>query len=75
MNNATKTAKYRYYLLMHPPMPGSIPKPAGNRVIALKDFDDREWVESIQHVAWGWVEYENPLNEKDICNYELKKGA
>lgn len=59
--------KYRYYCRMRPPMPGSIPR----GVIGLEDFGERRHVYEAGCEAWGWVEYERKLTEREIYDYEL----
>ena len=60
---------YRYYLLYRPAMPGSIPT---KNLVHIENFDDRKYVEEIDRKAWGYVEYSEPLSEKDIEDYELE---
>lgn len=58
---------YRYYLTQRPPSPGTFPgKPAN-----LTAFNTRQYVSEIERQAWGWVEYEGPLTEKQAADYEL----
>ena len=61
----------RYYLTQRPPAPGTFP----GKPVNMKAFDSREHVEEIGRPAWGWVEYEEPLTEKQIADYELVKAA
>ena len=61
----------RYYSIQRPIGPGTIPndpKPA-----EIVNFDSRQQVESIGRPAWGYVDYEDPLNEKAASDYELVK--
>lgn len=57
----------RYYLTQRPPAPGTFP----GKPVNMKAFDSREHVEEIGRPAWGWVEYEEPLTEKQATDYEL----
>lgn len=59
----------RYYSTERPVMPGSYPKPAGNPVKEIVNYDTRQDVGGI--LAWGYLEYEKPLSEKDMESYEL----
>jgi len=59
--------RYRYYCLYRPAGPGSVPR----GLIDLKNFDDKQFVPEIGKEAWGWVEYEKPLTDKEIRDYEL----
>lgn len=62
---ASKT--YRYFTLMRPPMPGGVPSGFMN----FNDFGQREYVPAIERLAWGWVEYDHPLDEEQTSMYEL----
>ena len=60
---------YRYYSTQRPIGPGTIPnspKPA-----EIHNFDRREQVEAIGRPAWGWVEYDEPLDKEAVAEYEL----
>jgi len=52
---------YRYYLTQRPPSPGTFPKGTTDIV----SFDDKT------DGAWGYVEYDKPLTETQISDYEL----
>lgn len=64
----------RYYSIMRPVGIGTFPKPAGNRIINIENFDDRQYVPEIDRKAWGYIDYEYPLAESDANSYELRKG-
>lgn len=66
---------YRYYLTQRPPMPGSFPKPQGNKVLALKGFGTREPVAETGRSAWGYVEYERPLSKVLLADFEMIEGG
>lgn len=57
----------RYYCIMRPPAPGAIPTGAHKIVI----YDERMYVPEIDRMAWGWVEYAEPLTPAEISEYEL----
>lgn len=60
---------YRYYCIMRPPMIGGLPHGA-----ILQDaecFAERLYVPEIERMAWGWVEYNEPLSPAEIADYEL----
>ncbi len=59
----------RYYLTQRPPSPGAFP----GKPIKLKAYDAKTYVEEIGRSAWGWVEYSEPLTEKQVKDYELTK--
>ena len=61
----------RYYSTQRPIGPGTIPsdpKPA-----EIVNFDSRQQVESIGRPAWGYVDYDVPLDEETAADYELVK--
>ena len=62
---------YRYYSTQRPIMPGSYPKPEGNGIVTVYNFDNKIYAEEIQREAWGYIEYARPLGHFDIVNYEL----
>ena len=51
----------RYYSTQRPIMPGSYPKPAGNPVVEIRNFDARVFCGEIGREAWGYIEYEQAL--------------
>lgn len=57
---------YRYYCRFRPPMPGAIPK---NGLEGVADFDYPQSFDGVS--AWGYVEYNRELTEKEISDYEL----
>jgi hypothetical protein len=66
-----KMMRYRYYSTQRPLMPGGYPEPTGNRVMDIRNYDCRLLVNGIGGEAWGYVEYEKPLAEKEVQLYEL----
>lgn len=61
----------RYYSTQRPLIPGSFPKPHGNKVTKVHNFDNRQYVDEIKREAWGWIEYERQLSANDAEDYEL----
>ena len=59
----------KYYSLARPVCPGGYPN--SSNVRSIVNFDDRKWCEDIKRFAWGYIEYEEPLSEKDAEDYEL----
>ena len=59
----------KYYSTQRPVSIGTFPE--SQKVIEIHNFDRREYVTNIHHEAWGWIEYENPLTEKEAKDYEL----
>lgn len=66
---------YRYYLIQRPAMPGAFPKPQGNRVLSIENYDERTFCEEIDREAWGYVEYEKPVSAVLLHNYEMVEGG
>ncbi len=59
----------KYYSTQRPVMPGSYPK--SQKVLDIRNFGNKQYVESVGRDAWGWIEYEQPLTEKEAADYEL----
>lgn len=60
---------YRYYCIMRPPMLGGLPY--GRVLMEAEGFGERRYVPEIDRMAWGWVEYAEPLTPMEISEYEL----
>ena len=65
----TESQTYRYYLTQRPPAPGAIPRGSKNTV----SFDTKQEVDGLE--AWGYVEYDKPLTEQQISDYELTENS
>lgn len=63
--------KYRYYSTQRPISPGTYPN-GENKPISIENFDERQPVENGQLQAWGYLEYAEPLSQKEMKDYELK---
>ena len=61
----------RYYSTQRPVMPGSFPRPNGTKVIQIHNFDARTYCPEIDREAWGWIEYNVTLTDKEASDYEL----
>lgn len=59
---------YRYYSLYRPVAPGTFPK---DGVTNIHNYDERLYVAEIDHEAWGYLDYDRELTEKEIRDYEL----
>ena len=59
----------KYYSIHRPVGPGTFPK--NGNVVQIHNFDDRQQVPEIGCEAWGWIEYSQPLTEKEAASYEL----
>lgn len=58
----------RYYSTQRPVMPGSFPKEGAQEIY---NFDSRTFVPEIGREAWGYIEYEAPLTDREARSYEL----
>lgn len=63
--------KYRYYSTQRPISPGTYPN-GENKPVSIENFDERQVVENGQLQAWGYLEYAEPLSQKEMKDYELK---
>lgn len=65
---------YRYYSTQRPVDIGTFPKPPDNPVMEVHNYDadSRIPVENGMIQAWGYVEYQKPLTEKEAGDYELR---
>lgn len=59
----------RYYATQRPIMPGAIPRRSD--ITDIVNFDRRTFCPEIGRMAWGYVEFTNPLTQKEIDDYEL----
>lgn len=60
--------RYRYYVTQRPIDIGTIPNAQNAHTT---NFADRTMVDEIGRQAYGYVEYDTPLTEQEIRNYEL----
>lgn len=61
----------RYYSTQRPVTPGSFPKPIGNKVVGIHNYDSKTHCEEVGREAWGYIEYEQPLDPQVAADYEL----
>jgi len=61
----------KYYSTQRPVAPGSFPKPEGNAVVGITNFDSPTECEDIGRTAWGYIEYEQPLTKEEAKRWEL----
>ena len=66
---------YRYYSTHRPLSIGTFPKPQGNNVLDIQNFDDRTFCEEIGREAWGYIEYELPVSPVLLENFELMEAG
>ena len=60
---------YRYYSHLRPIVPGGYPK--NEFVRDIVNYDEKQLVPAIGKRVWGYIEYEYPLREKEIADYEF----
>ena len=63
-----------YFSTERPVSIGTYPKPQGNRIGAIVNFDEPIFVAEIGRSAWGYIEYAYPLTAEQVAAYELIKG-
>lgn len=61
----------KYYSTQRPITPGSFPKPEGNAVVEIVNYDSPTECKEISRTAWGYIEYERPLSGNDAKRWEL----
>ena len=61
----------KYYSTQRPVAPGTFPKPEGNKVLEIVNFDEQQYCKEAGRDCWGYIEYERPLTEKQAVDYEL----
>ena len=52
----------RYYSTQRPIGPGTFPKPQGNAVKEVFNFDSKTYCEEVGREAWGYIENEQPID-------------
>ena len=65
---------YRYYSTESPVSLGTYPKTKDNTPVNIKNFETKIYVPEISHEAYGYLEYENKLTDKQVSAYELCTG-
>lgn len=66
---------YRYYSTHRPLDIGTFPKPQGNKVLNIQNFDERTFCKEIVREAWGYIEYELPISPVLLENFELMEAG
>lgn len=61
----------RYYSTQRPIGPGTFPKPQGNAVKEVFNFDSKTYCEEVGREAWGYIEYEQPIDPQAAADYFL----
>ena len=65
----------RYWSTQRPVDIGTYPKPKGNDIVNIVNFDERCRVTEIGRMAWGYIEYAQALPEGLAEEYELISEA
>ena len=63
---------YRYYSILRPVSIGTYPK---DGVILFENYNSRIPVKEIDHMAWGYIDYDRKLTDKEADNYDLVFGG
>ena len=61
----------RYYSTQRPVTPGSFPRPDGNKVLEIHNYDSKTYCEELGREVWGYIDDEKPLARFDLDSYEL----
>lgn len=61
---------YRYYSTLRPVSIGTYPRPKEAKNIV--NYDDKTFIDDIGQYAWGYVEYEKPLEWSEAQAYDLQ---
>lgn len=63
----------KYYSAERPIAPGSIPVHEGNKILSIKNYDNKRLIlgSGLPIAFWGVVDYEKPLSDEDCEKYEL----
>lgn len=62
---------HKYYSPLRPLSLGTFPKPQGNEILHIENFEERQNVPEIARQAWGYIEYKEALTEIEAAAYEL----
>ncbi|GHU35786.1 hypothetical protein FACS1894105_05060 [Clostridia bacterium] len=63
--------RHRYYSTQRLISIGTYPRDGGEPA-EIRNFDTRTPVENGTLQAWGWIEYDKPLTDKQVRDYELR---
>lgn len=66
---------YRYYSTQRPVSPFTYPETENNPSIHIHNFERRVYIPEIGRRAWGYIDYREPLTEKEADDYELVPEA
>ena len=61
----------RYYSTQRPIGPGSFPRSGQGAVEQIKNFDGRIFCKEIGRLAWGFIDFREPISPEEAAAYEL----
>ena len=64
----------KYYSVQRPIESGGYPKPEGNAITEIMNFEQQIFCEEIGQEVWGYVCYERPLSREQQESYDLAIG-
>ncbi len=65
----------RYYSTQRPVAPGTFPKPEGNKILDIHNYDRKTYCPEIGGEAWGYIDYKRPITPEQAASYELTPAA
>ena len=60
-----------YYSILRPIAPGTYPKRPDNRPAGFTNYGERTYITLIDRMAWGEIEYPDPLTPAEAEDYDL----
>ena len=63
-----KEKRHIYYSILRPVGIGTYPK---GGLVEFGNYDTRIFVPAISRMAWGWLEYDRQLTDKEKSQYDL----
>lgn len=61
----------KYYSLQRPVDIGTVPNSKENPIVNVFNYDCKTEVDDYPGKVWGYVEYDKPLTEEEMDDYEL----
>ena len=65
----------RYYSTQRPVAPGTFPKPEGNKILDIHNYDRKTYCPEIGGEAWGYIDFAQPLPEGEAQKWELTQAG
>lgn len=60
---------YRYFSTQRPVAPGTYPKKSG---CEISNYPQKFYIDGTGFSAWGHIDYDEPLTDAEVAQYELK---